>query len=285
MPSLDEVVQDIGRRVPISSEPYERAKAIYEWMGEHLTYDRERQVAVQSGRDNRRVLHPEYVLRERKGICGDLSGVYVALGRKLGLETKYARVSLNERGEETNHACAIVELPDRIMQVDPANRVFDASHREYHIERIDIIEDIVRGARIPTTTYQPPCTTPYVPWRRKCRTLLPRWIKRIVLCAALAYAGHKGWQWYKRPTLDVLDLQNELRFATKHGEVKFTIASDGAQQWKEALFFLEEQEGNFDEHSLLEKYVLADKNQDDIISGSEARDALAAARAKYLKSR
>ncbi len=258
--TLESVVQDIGKRLTLSSPTYERAKALYDWMAQNVRYDYDRWNAIQSGSDERHILPPHEVLEHGKGVCGDLACLYVTLGRRLGIPVHYAAVQHNNQP----HACAIVDLPERKLQVDPAFKMFDANHPHYRIEHPDVIEE--------TRSFGP-----FIPFE------LPRTVKGVAavlaLCAGLATMFSPLAGCMKSSDLKYFKNEQSAHFSTKHGHVTFTI--DAEKTWQEAVFFMEAANRDLDEAGLLKAYVQADKDANNTISNHEAQEARSTARAAY----
>lgn len=108
----------------------EKAKVIFNWMNESLSYDHN--FKQNSGKYRTAV----EVLRDKKGVCGELSFLYIVLARRSGLKSNYVHVDRDYKGENVNHACAAVNIDENIILVDPANCKFDVKHKGY-----DVLDD------------------------------------------------------------------------------------------------------------------------------------------------
>lgn len=155
--TIDDVVEEIGRKAPFSAPPLHRARAIYDWEVAHIAYDEER-LHSWFGPD---VLHPEETLRRGRGICTDMASLYVAIARRMGLRAWYAHVDANGKGELVNHACAAVDLPERRLLVDPAYGIFDARHRKYYPVEPDVLRETVPCYGPPPEEHCAPCLPHY----------------------------------------------------------------------------------------------------------------------------
>lgn len=65
--------------------------------------------------------------------CQELSYIYVAMARSLGLEASVAEVEQDAYGIATLHSCAAVLVGDRQILVDPIYRQFDIKHKKFTI--------------------------------------------------------------------------------------------------------------------------------------------------------
>ena len=103
-----------------------RAYRLYTTLESRITYGeerRERGIGYRNG---------EEVLRDREGICGEMSFLYVTMARCLGLRASYVSVRKDHEGRNVHHACAGF-YDRRLVLVDIAYHRFDITHRTYTI--------------------------------------------------------------------------------------------------------------------------------------------------------
>ncbi len=125
---LDATLQNIANKF---REEYlnieERAKAIYDWVIENTSYDRDYKKHKTPYRNSiEAFLH-------RKGLCGSLAYLYIAIARAAGLKAEYVHVRKDFQGKDVHHACAAVHLGNRTVFVDLAYYTYDILHQDYKI--------------------------------------------------------------------------------------------------------------------------------------------------------
>ena len=282
--TLEQAVKEISKNMRWRASPYDQAKAVFTWMEQNIAYDASRWNLIHSGSDRRYVLHPLDVLSQGSGICGDLAVLYVALARKLGLHAQYAHVDRDHLGRTVNHACAVVTLEEKQFHVDPAYRQFDIRHQSITIQEQYVLqEDMPDRSKSTVTVSAPsPYALPILP-RKK-----PPIIKLLMLAAAslgIWYASGLRYDESLVTRLKESIMSRGTSFSTEHGETRFTVERDAAQTWKEALYYIESAQGALTEHTLLEHYILADKDQNNTINAAEARESLDQARTAYFHIR
>jgi hypothetical protein len=263
--SLDEVIGEISRRVKPTAPAADVAKATFDWMIDNIKYDYDRKRAIEEGRDRTYVRPPEDVLASGKGVCGDQAGLYVAICRKLGLEARFAHVTEDQNGQTCNHACALVRIKDRWVQVDPAYQEFGAQHRKYS----------VKGAPEPEYAGEVIDAIAQLPWFRKA--LL------AISAAGLLITGSIAYQHGVPRKTEIVETQEGVRFFTKHGGLHYRIAPEAREQWEEALFFREKTSGALSGNELLELLIALDRDSDNSISQQEANDARLRYRLAYAR--
>jgi len=279
---LENVVQELWHALPSSATPRQRAKTIYDWVAQNIEYDYDRLKAVNAGTE-RPVLHPGEVLEKRKGICSDMAYLYVTLSRQFGLQAQYARVTTKDHnGKTAYHACAIVMLDGKGVQVDPTHKIFEAHHQEYCIE-----EPVVGEPQAVQQEYSGSWQESYRAPEPAVHRLqkLGRKLAALALCAGLFFGARSCWELRKHQNVQYCETKDEARFTTKNGEMRYAVNPEAAQPWKETLFFAEAIKGDLSDHELLEVYVRADANKDSTINPAEAGMARDFARAMYLKSK
>ncbi|MDP2922235.1 MAG: transglutaminase domain-containing protein [Candidatus Omnitrophota bacterium] len=122
-PLIQEKMQSVTGSL---KNPYEKAKALYDFVTGYIRYDRElaRKVIGDSGYEPRK---PTDTLQDGKGICYDIAKLYVALCRAAGIPARVARgiafmpqEDTKKYFEEIGHAWAEIYLPKYGWQiVDP----------------------------------------------------------------------------------------------------------------------------------------------------------------------
>ena len=104
-----------------------KAMMIFNWMDQNLSYDND--FRQNSGKYRTAA----EVFRDKKGVCGELSFLYIILTRRSGLKSNYVHVDVDYKGENVNHACAVINLDGEFIFVDPAYRQFDVKHKRYEV--------------------------------------------------------------------------------------------------------------------------------------------------------
>lgn len=109
----------------------QKARAIYDWIEQNIEY----------GEGNHNYSNSEEVIEEGRGICGEMSFVYITMARSIGLESALVEVDRDRKGKKVAHACAVVNVGNREIFVDPAYHCFDIQHEEYKIlTDMDVLE-------------------------------------------------------------------------------------------------------------------------------------------------
>ncbi|RMF06966.1 transglutaminase domain-containing protein [Candidatus Woesearchaeota archaeon] len=99
----------------------EKARRLYDWV-EGLEY---------LPKDGRKTRNSIETFQNESGLCLELSYLYIAAARAVGLEATLVHVDVDYKGERVNHACAEVKIGDRRILVDPAYHQFDIHHKEF----------------------------------------------------------------------------------------------------------------------------------------------------------
>jgi hypothetical protein len=82
---IDETAKQI---VKDAKNDRQKAYRLYKWIGEHITYDDNKALAIQSGNYRSLTYGAIPTFQTRTGICSDYSALMVAMGRAVGLEVK-----------------------------------------------------------------------------------------------------------------------------------------------------------------------------------------------------
>jgi hypothetical protein len=266
MNNLELIVRAISRRVLPMAPAIDKAKAVYDWMIDNIEYDHDRKKSIDDGID-RMHFDPEDVIERGKGVCSDMAVLYVALARGMGLSAHYALVETDCFGKDICHACAVVDLQTKQLQVDPAYKQFDARHQKYKIQ-----ENRVKPKQVINSA------------KKKLH-----WARYAAAGIAAVYgifsylSSATGSSGSDRVTM--LEIQNETRFVSQNGVFNFTYGQETAKTLREYLFFSEAKRGCLGDKELLNKYLEADQNNDSKITLEEAVSAAKSARDEYNKKK
>lgn len=271
--TIDEVVGEISRRIPQPGAPINKARAAYDWMVTNIQYDHHRLNMP----FRREILPPEETLHRGKGICTDMSALYVVVTRQMGLQSNYANVEVDQNNNPVEHACAVVDLPERKLQVDPAYRIFDARHIQLRIHEPPEVASTHTVPRqpihLPRFFYHP------IPFKKLAIAGLA-----AIGISCCAYLGISGAKQLKPTNIQYYQTGNGVRFTTKHGTLNFGLEESARIPMEKALFYHEAQNSDMDPGELLEMYVSTDKDDNERISAQEAIDARISARKSYMDS-
>jgi len=105
-----------------SHSSYARAKKVYDLVHDSISYG--------DIKRNRGYAGAKEVWRNKEGVCGEMSYLYIAATRYLGLKSSYVSVSHDVAGKKVNHGCAAVWTP-KMTLVDIAYHSFGIRHRKY----------------------------------------------------------------------------------------------------------------------------------------------------------
>ncbi len=247
----------------------EKAAAICDWIEESISYDRERKKAIDDGTDNGTPYHPEVTLNQGTGVCSDMAVLYVAMGRRMGLKTYYAYVTVDHKGNTVKHACAVVDLPTGRQLADPAYREFGIHHKKYSIREPMVKLD----------------DGTIVQMSRSVRPFLR--IAASILATACGLGGIAGMTAcdFNNAAIQRLEFDGGTKFVTQNGALELRYDCETANTLKEYVFFCEAQKGGFSDRQILDKYLDADTDRNSHISFNEARNALEMARNEYYKKK
>ncbi|MFA5994052.1 MAG: transglutaminase-like domain-containing protein [Parcubacteria group bacterium] len=124
------MVKECQKIVTGKTGDMEKARAIFDWFETNISYDHARAARTGSGYRNAR-----QVFDDRKGICGEMTFLYVVMAWYSGiLSACYVHVEKDYRGEQVCHACAGFNHHGRIALVDPAYGMFDVQHQECKVK-------------------------------------------------------------------------------------------------------------------------------------------------------
>lgn len=270
--NLDQIVSKLEIEAGLASNKSERARCIFDWMQENISYDYTRRDNLIQGIDLPPQT-PEETLQRRQGTCGDHAILYSELGRRLRIDVDYAVVDCEGK---LNHAINIVKTEKGPIQVDTTNGIFGANYKNYRITHIDSMQE--------------------VPARQVMRTLYPEryyqrgcsWLKSALVAAGIGAVVAVGAYFVipmlKNRNVQYIETNESVKFTTKNGNLEFTLDPGAKKLVKEAFFYTEAIEGDAKDKELLAPYVTADVNGDNHFTKEEAKDARDRARADYLRS-
>jgi hypothetical protein len=102
-----------------SKKPLFLARAIYESLLANISYD--------ASHMNQTYKNSVELWRDKKGVCGEMSYLYIACARYVGLDAAYINVEVDCFGSLVNHACAGVTMPPNYLATD--NETYRTSHK------------------------------------------------------------------------------------------------------------------------------------------------------------
>lgn len=109
-PQIDQTAKAI---VKGAKNDREKAFRLYQWIGEHITYDDKKALAIQSGNYRSLTYGAVPTFQTRTGICSDYSALMVAMSRAVGLDVKQELgQAVLPNGSGGAHAWNVVYLKD-----------------------------------------------------------------------------------------------------------------------------------------------------------------------------
>ena len=122
------LTKDIVTVVRETCDPYkpskENAVALYEWLCENITYGKKK-------RGDKGYRNSSETFCDREGVCGEMSMLYLAMVRSIGIRGSYAEVDVDYNQEHVHHACAMIDLEGNhgpTTLVDPVYQQYDLQH-------------------------------------------------------------------------------------------------------------------------------------------------------------
>jgi hypothetical protein len=273
--SLEEVVKTISTHIKPIAPAIDKAKAIYDWILENIEYDNERMAAIDNCIENGIPYSPEITLKRRKGICSDLSVLYVAIAREMGLNAHFLDVTVDCNGTEVCHACAMVDVKTRNIQVDISYKLFDARHKTFEIENPPIKGEygIINGLED---------TIKILPKRKLIKIIFAA---GALISGIMSYFTGFSSSSPKNEKITMLESTSSANFVSNSGVLKFSYDKAAESALKEYVFFIEAKEGRLSDGKIFEKYLAVDTNKDGAISFEEAAEAKKSARDKYFEKK
>ncbi|MEP2445750.1 MAG: DUF4407 domain-containing protein [Balneola sp.] len=105
------------------SNQFDYAKAVYEWICEHIRYNYEHSHDFQmTARD---------VYNAKIGQCLEMGILFVAMMRYKNVESKPVYVDVDNKGKKVSHGCAQVTLFGQSILVDPAYNAWNIKHKDF----------------------------------------------------------------------------------------------------------------------------------------------------------
>lgn len=134
----EEIITIVRSILQVVSAEREKAHSIFQWITDNVAYDYDKKKLIDQSR-GKPIPYRSAVqtFQERKGVCGEMANLNVAMARMAKMKANYAIISQLEDGSKVVHACAAVYLGDAPILSDPALKKFDVKHRQY-----EIIDDI-----------------------------------------------------------------------------------------------------------------------------------------------
>jgi len=140
--ATSEMIDTAYREVRRCNSKEEKARSLYEWMEDNIFYEKI------SGIFGPHYRHAKEVFEEKKGICGEMTFLYVTMARIVGVEAAYVDVKRDFHNKKVGHACAQVRTEEGKKLVDPAYHHYDINHRQYKVlndaETIDLFKQLRR---------------------------------------------------------------------------------------------------------------------------------------------
>ena len=100
------------------------AENIFSWVVKNISYDNDH------SKEHYRTAKETY--DERRGLCGELSVLYIAFLRSVNIECNFCEVTKDNTGADVAHACIIIKGEDGTNQLsDVAYKSFAIQHIEY----------------------------------------------------------------------------------------------------------------------------------------------------------
>jgi len=275
--TLTTIVKELSKHVLPMAPAIDKARIIYDWMIENIEYDYERQKLVHEKQEYG-TYPAEDVLERGKGICSDMAVLYVELAREMGLKANYALVEVDCFGKDVYHACAVVDLQTKQLQVDPAYKQFDVRHQKYTIKEPCLKKDPHKKEHN---------LQRYEPILRRKWGILRYAAAGIAMTYGICsyFSSATGASAPRHDGITLLELDTGARFVSQNGVFRFNYDKETGQAMKEYVFFCEAKEGALPDQKILDRYLLADKDNNGTISPQEAQAALSAAKEAYSKKK
>jgi len=138
--ATSEIINTAYRKVRGCHSSEQKARSLYGWMEENIVYEKI------GGIFGPRYRHAKEVFEEKKGICGEMTFLYVTMARVVGVEAAYVDVKRDFQNKKVGHACAQVKTEEGRKLVDPAYHSYDINHRQYKVlndaETIDLFKQL-----------------------------------------------------------------------------------------------------------------------------------------------
>lgn len=120
-----EMIQ-IAQNVP-SGTYLQKARSLYDILVSRVVYGTKKYPRNVGYRNSREVLE------QGEGICGEMTYLYVAMARYLGIRSHSVYVDIDYAGKKVHHACAGIVETSIPLLVDIAYKQFNAKHKRYRV--------------------------------------------------------------------------------------------------------------------------------------------------------
>ncbi len=106
------------------------SKKIFDWVHNEIIYGDSKRSQIYRHKVGYRTAFETVYTKE--GVCGEMSYLYVAIARCMGIKSNYVHVTNDINNKKVNHACAVIWVPE-IKFVDVAYHKYDINHKKYQI--------------------------------------------------------------------------------------------------------------------------------------------------------
>ncbi len=106
----------------------ENAMALCEWVVDNIIYGKKK-------RCNKGYRNSIETFQDQEGICGEMSMLYIAMVRSIGIRGSYVDVAVDYEEKKVTHACAMIDVVGNYgltTLVDPAYRQYDLRHASFN---------------------------------------------------------------------------------------------------------------------------------------------------------
>jgi len=122
------IAKECKKIVEGKTEDFMKAKALFDWFEENISYDEERAKKKDSYRNAKEVF------TDKKGICGETAFLYIVMAWFVGIKSaSFVNVEVDNSGKDVAHACASFNHYGNTILVDPAYHSFDIKHQKYEL--------------------------------------------------------------------------------------------------------------------------------------------------------
>lgn len=117
---LTQPMKDTLELLKNNSTPENLAKDIFDWITANIIYDKDH------GKFFYRTARETY--NDGHGICGELSVLYMAFLQEAGIDSAFAEIIKDFKGDDVAHACVVIKQDGRQFLSDPAYKIFEIGH-------------------------------------------------------------------------------------------------------------------------------------------------------------
>ena len=116
----------------------EKVDALFNWILTNIMYDNEHTKC--------HYRNAKETFNNRRGICGEMAVLYMAMLRYMGIKAQYTEVKIDLNGEQVNHACVTIYPVDATPYMsDIAYKSKEIKHQEFRIISDNDIETIFKN--------------------------------------------------------------------------------------------------------------------------------------------